>query len=387
MSEAKHETAEAKRGLVAKLAEVMGALSRLPKTGWNDRQSYHYVTEADVMDAIRSGLAERHVMILQDVREVQVSERESKQGGVLRFVSLRVHFSAHDGDTGETLDLGTMPGESMDSGDKAIYKAITGAVKYFLLKLFKVSSGDDPEAEKKPIHRERAGSGAASAESGPVFPWGDGVKGTPIRGGPRQELHKLIAGLQKSIEDPTKERYRAKNQALKTAAEAELQRQDAEAAALAKLAEEGAKRADPATGAPTSAGVARENADTMKRADKRKAQAEKLAASLGIAPSAIGERLRKRFDVASFGAVTDAQFAAVEAELRAEHAKPAAQALYEQILAAAAAAEQPAVAVRKWLAGNSVHNPPAGVTPAMVEAFRGWLVDLTAPSAEPGAEG
>jgi hypothetical protein len=36
-------------------------------------------------------------------------------------------------------------GQAADNGDKALYKAMTGAVKYWLYKTFLVSTGDDPE--------------------------------------------------------------------------------------------------------------------------------------------------------------------------------------------------------------------------------------------------
>jgi len=41
--------------------------------------------------------------------------------------------------------VGSMPGIGMDTGDKAIYKAETGAQKNFLMQLFLMSTGDDPE--------------------------------------------------------------------------------------------------------------------------------------------------------------------------------------------------------------------------------------------------
>lgn len=43
-----------------------------------------------------------------------------------------------------------MIGEGMDTGDKAIYKAITGAQKYVLMKTFLIPTGDDPELEELP---------------------------------------------------------------------------------------------------------------------------------------------------------------------------------------------------------------------------------------------
>ena len=44
----------------------------------------------------------------------------------------------------ETTDI---TGEGIDKGDKAGYKAYTGALKYFLADTFMVATGDDPESE------------------------------------------------------------------------------------------------------------------------------------------------------------------------------------------------------------------------------------------------
>ena len=39
-------------------------------------------------------------------------------------------------------------------GDKGLYKAITGANKYFLFKLFQIETGDDPERDTAPVAQE-----------------------------------------------------------------------------------------------------------------------------------------------------------------------------------------------------------------------------------------
>ena len=41
-----------------------------------------------------------------------------------------------------------MAGEGADPGDKAPYKALTGALKYALLQSFLLATGDDPEDER-----------------------------------------------------------------------------------------------------------------------------------------------------------------------------------------------------------------------------------------------
>lgn len=46
-----------------------------------------------------------------------------------------------------------MWGQGVDSGDKGIYKAITGANKYFIYKLLNLPTGDDPESGNQTDHK------------------------------------------------------------------------------------------------------------------------------------------------------------------------------------------------------------------------------------------
>src|SRR6202045_2489868 len=52
-----------------------------------------------------------------------------------------------DVDTGEEITA-KVAGQGLDSGDKAPYKAMTGALKYALLQSFLLATGDDPEEER-----------------------------------------------------------------------------------------------------------------------------------------------------------------------------------------------------------------------------------------------
>ena len=56
-------------------------------------------------------------------------------------------YSFVDVDTGEEITV-KIAGEGLDSGDKAPYKAMTGALKYALLQSFLLATGDDPEDER-----------------------------------------------------------------------------------------------------------------------------------------------------------------------------------------------------------------------------------------------
>ncbi|HYE89524.1 MAG TPA: ERF family protein [Terriglobales bacterium] len=168
MSEANGNGAAAAppKSLVTKLAEVMAEVERVAKRGRNDFHKYDYVTEADIAAAVREHMAARHLMMIPSVESLAW-----RADG--KIATLGVKFTIYDGDTGEMLPF-LVYGEGQDSGDKATYKAMTGANKYALLKLFQIPTGDDPEregggSESRSARRERAREQAArdAAEHGP----------------------------------------------------------------------------------------------------------------------------------------------------------------------------------------------------------------------------
>jgi hypothetical protein len=128
-------------GLITKLAAIMAAVERIPKRGHNDFHHYDYATEADIVSAIRHELASRHVMLLPAITGT-TRDAVGEKGSVLTTLTMEMTFV--DGETGETI---TRPwaGAGTDKEDKGLYKSLTGAVKYFLLKTFLIPTGDDPE--------------------------------------------------------------------------------------------------------------------------------------------------------------------------------------------------------------------------------------------------
>jgi hypothetical protein len=156
--------------LVEKLAAVMAAVERVPKNGENKFHGYKYATEADLSDAVRSNLARYGVMLIPSVESLEWREVDTKRGKE-RIATLRVKFTATDGATEIAFHV---IGEGQDPGDKATYKAMTGAMKYALLKLFLIPTGDDPETEEgeAPHTGSRAApkNGAAHQTPAPAAP-------------------------------------------------------------------------------------------------------------------------------------------------------------------------------------------------------------------------
>lgn len=128
------------------ICKVMLAVKRVPKNGHNKFHGYSYATEADLVSVIRPAMAEAGLVLLP-------SQTEAGEPDECGNVRVRVEYTlAHT--SGEvwphtlvSYGVGNDRAKNGNDGDKAIYKAATGANKYLLFKLFQVDTGDDPEAE------------------------------------------------------------------------------------------------------------------------------------------------------------------------------------------------------------------------------------------------
>jgi hypothetical protein len=134
------------RQLVKKLSEVMKEVKYIEKKGYNSFHKYKYATESDVAEKVREVLAEKNVMMIPNMTTHSVREHINAKGKTEYIVTVDMEFRFLDGDTGEEITF-NMAGEGQDAGDKAIYKAMTGAQKYALMKAFMIPTGDDPEAD------------------------------------------------------------------------------------------------------------------------------------------------------------------------------------------------------------------------------------------------
>jgi ERF superfamily len=136
-----------KQHLVSKLAAVMGVVSHVPKRGYNDFHKYRYVMEADLVGTIRPLLAASGIMIVPSViREEFEPNITTTRSGSMSMTRILVQYTITDGTDEIVMSI---PGHGMDSGDKGIYKAMTGSMKYALMKLFEVDTGDDPENDTR----------------------------------------------------------------------------------------------------------------------------------------------------------------------------------------------------------------------------------------------
>jgi hypothetical protein len=147
MAEAK-KAADTKVGLYTRLSKILADIGNVPKSGFNDHFKYNYVMESDLADVIRPLLAKNGIGLIYDCIEATDHSFVNDKGKTVNMVRVKVAITLGVEDAEGNLlceRTGHCFGQAADNGDKAIYKAMTGAVKYWLYKTFLVSTGDDPE--------------------------------------------------------------------------------------------------------------------------------------------------------------------------------------------------------------------------------------------------
>jgi ERF superfamily len=127
-----------------KFAEVRRRLGYVQKRGHNERHNYSYVTAADLAGSVGDILAELGVVVIPQLQSISTETPRSSSDRIARVV---MNYRFVDARSGEELSV-RVAGEGADPGDKAPYKAMTGALKYALLQSFLLSTGDDPEDER-----------------------------------------------------------------------------------------------------------------------------------------------------------------------------------------------------------------------------------------------
>jgi len=153
------------KNLAQKLVKVIADLGgKVNKSGYNSHQNYHYITEADLLDAIRPSLAKYNISIFSSAEEVDVREIPTKNG-VTYITTVKMKYTLVDGESGDSFDVYSW-GTGADTQDKGYYKAVTGASKYFLLKNFLLSGDDDPENDSDVPNKTKATQNRAKSPSG-----------------------------------------------------------------------------------------------------------------------------------------------------------------------------------------------------------------------------
>ena len=125
--------------------------------------NFRAISESAILDVISPVLEENHFYYTVEVKDSHLDIREAfgSKGKKLQFIAtitVKLRFWHHWEDDYSPNEVchSEAVGMGIDDNDKAMGKAYTYAVKYALLKLFRLRYGDDPDYEaSKPLHVEK----------------------------------------------------------------------------------------------------------------------------------------------------------------------------------------------------------------------------------------
>ena len=125
------------------LRKALKGMGILKKGATNEYDHYDYFSEAQYKDLFTGLFSDYGLELKFDEVEYLTFEGTEKQANGRMP---RLEFTLFDIETG-FFETTVITGEGIDKGDKAGYKAYTGALKYYLANTFMVATGDDPERE------------------------------------------------------------------------------------------------------------------------------------------------------------------------------------------------------------------------------------------------
>ena len=127
-----------------KARSLLVEMGVLEKKGQNDYDHYKYFTEAQYKEVANKILSKAGLELKPTEKEYFKYKEANSKTPVGRIVTML--FTLTDMETG-FYEESIIRGEGLDRGDKAGYKAYTGAIKYYLANTFLIPTGDDPEKE------------------------------------------------------------------------------------------------------------------------------------------------------------------------------------------------------------------------------------------------
>jgi len=134
----------------------MNECSHVLKKGENNFHHYKYATSADVLEKVNASLVKNGICSIAVPELLNIVDVTNSKGNIERLATVKMNVLLIDKDSGETVTI-TGIGSGQDSGDKAVMKAQTAAIKYAYLLSLAISTGDDPEADQRTDENMGAG--------------------------------------------------------------------------------------------------------------------------------------------------------------------------------------------------------------------------------------
>jgi len=140
------------KNILTKLSKIQKEIEVMPKEGFNDFNKYNYLMEAQVTTKIKE-LFDKHGLLFHYQSEItDTKDYQGLKGDTQFLTTVKITYAFIDIETSEKLE-GIACGQGADKGDKGVYKAITGAIKYIYMKTFNIPTGDDAEKDSPELKK------------------------------------------------------------------------------------------------------------------------------------------------------------------------------------------------------------------------------------------
>jgi hypothetical protein len=133
--------------LLGKMFRVAQAVDYIEKKGHNDHHRYDFVQALDVVRTIREELLKERVIVIPAAGNVRHHEYKTAKGQPAFLTTVDLGYRFVDIDTGAEINVPWAGVGADQGGDKGVYKAYTGGLKYALLNAFLIPMSNDPEKD------------------------------------------------------------------------------------------------------------------------------------------------------------------------------------------------------------------------------------------------
>lgn len=130
---------------ICKVSEEL-AKEGIKKDRSNTQQGYKFRGIDDCLNALAPLMAKHGLVIMPECLERTVQERESRNGGMLFYVTVKVLYKFYSIEDPSFFPA-VVYGEAMDSADKATNKAMSAAYKYAVIQTFCIPTEGDNDAD------------------------------------------------------------------------------------------------------------------------------------------------------------------------------------------------------------------------------------------------
>ena len=135
------------KNIITALNKVMDEAKYVQKNAENKFHGYKYASEAALLETLRPAMIKHGLVLIPSVSNASAIDEHGNTLVSIEYTLAHISGEVWP-DKITAVGCGNDRARNGTVGDKGVYKAITGANKYLLFKLFQIETGDDPEKDE-----------------------------------------------------------------------------------------------------------------------------------------------------------------------------------------------------------------------------------------------